>query len=335
MFAGLPAVLVLMGSECTSSHRAQPVAALGVSDRPPVASVTDRDFLRGMGDRAMALRDEGHLVHTSELAGHLDRQTCSIDLPSPVNNGPVRAPGELFAMRVPGVLVVGVVGNCPDPNCQYPGHLVMRSIATAFALTADGVCVSNRHVFDDSGDDVEFMIVATAQGVVYPVREVLASSRRDDAAIFRVDLRDDRLDPIPLRAGAAVGESVAVISHPDEHCFTLTTGMIARRAMLRGSLAGGGGGGGARRNIPAPHAVAPDQPMEPDGRAALTLSLEITAEYAIGSSGGPLLDARRNAVGMVCATRTLYADPERRRDPQAVVRTCVPAESILALVKRP
>jgi hypothetical protein len=60
--------------------------------------------------------------------------------------------------------------------------------------------------------------------------------------------------------------------------------------------------------------------------------LEITAEYAIGSSGGPVLDERGNAIGMVCATDTIFADAQKKEDPQAVVRTCVPAESILRLI---
>ena len=63
--------------------------------------------------------------------------------------------------------------------------------------------------------------------------------------------------------------------------------------------------------------------------------LQIDAGIAPGSSGGPVLDQFGNAVGMVCATDTLFADPDKRENPQAVVRVCVPAESIMRLIQAP
>jgi len=168
---------------------------------------------------------------------------------------------------------------------------------------------------------------------VYSVVEVLAANRRDDTAIFRIDPRGDQLSPIPLRGEAPVGTPVAVISHPEEHFYSMTTGAIARHAAKRGDMVRGDHG---RRRQP-PKAVAPDLPIEIDEREAadLTQVIEITAEYAVGSSGAPVLDDRGNAVGMVCATDTLYANAEKREEPQAVVRMCVPAESILRLLQSP
>lgn len=342
MMAGLSsatcALLVLLLVGCAVNRASVGTVAFGDTHAAPVVAVSDREFLRCIADRAQAIRDDGKVTHTAALAAQLDRPSCSVELPKAISNSSrALRSDEIYAQCVPGVLVLATVGNCPDPNCRYPGHLVIKATATAFALTGDGVCVSNQHVFEEEGggDDVQFMVVATAHGVVYPVMEVLAADRRSDTAIFRIDTRGDHLSPIALRGGAPVGTAVAVISHPEEHRYTMTTGMIARRAMMRGGLSGGVNRGEASRPFHTPHPVAPDQPIEPEATASdgLTAALEITAEYAIGSSGGPVLDDRGNAVGMVCATRTLYADREKEKDPQAVVRTCVPAESIVRLIK--
>jgi S1-C subfamily serine protease len=328
-------VFALMQAGCAANAPASSTSLGSAPPAAPAVAVADRDFLRGVADRAQAIRDDGHVVHTAQLVKQLERASCDASLPAVLDDS-ARAlhPDELYERCVPGVFVLATVGNCPDPNCRFPGHLVIKSTASAFALTADGICASNYHVFEDEGggDDVQFIVAATSRGVVYPIIEVLAADRRTDAAIFRIDTRGDRLMPIPLRVGAPVGTSVAVISHPEERPYTMTTGTIARRSVMRGPLTGGRGSGGARRNAPAPHPVPPDQPIEPDESERLTPAIEITAEYAIGSSGGPVLDDRGDAVGMVCATNTLYADPEKQKDPQAVVRTCVPAESIVRLV---
>ncbi len=64
----------------------------------------------------------------------------------------------------------------------------------------------------------------------------------------------------------------------------------------------------------------------------LTQTLEITADYGVGSSGGPVLDLSGNVVGMVSNTLAVYADSKDKRSLQMNFHHCVPAESILTLV---
>lgn len=296
---------------------------------PPVFAIPDRTLLNGIADRAQTIRDTSQPTSCKGLAAQLDRTECERILPVANVQGAGMHADELYAARVPSVLVLATIGKCRDPNCKWPDHPVINSTATAFALTEDGVCVTNRHVFAEPGED-EFMVVGTARGVVYAVEEVLAATEHDDVAIFRIDTRGDIFDPVPLRIGAPVGTGVAVISHPERHCYTMTTGAIARRSVRRGDLISGH----SMRRSP-PKSTPPEMPIEIDNPERLTQAIEITAEYALGSSGGPVLDDHGNAVGMVCATDTLYAEPEKREEPQAVVRTCVPAESILRLVVTP
>ena len=169
------------------------------------------------------------------------------------------------------------------------------NISTCFPLTADGVCVANYHTFSQS--NTVTMAVATRAGRVYPVTEVLAASKRDDIVIFRTAA--DKLAPLAL-ATAEVGEPVVVLSHPSSHFFVLTQGVVARYCL----------------DLFAPR-------------------MQITADYAVGSSGGPVLNACGAVVGMVAKTQDLYAETQHGQHDnlQMVVKLCVPASAIRKLIK--
>ena len=127
---------------------------------------------------------------------------------------------------------------------------------------------------------------------------MLAASARDDVAIFRVAADD--LHPLQLAAPAAVGEGVAVVSHPHSLFYVLTQGAVARYCFEKG--------------VPR---------------------MQITADYAVGSSGGPVLNAGGGVVGMVASTQTIYADQQHGQPGhmQMVVKLCVPCASIRKLIK--
>ena len=169
------------------------------------------------------------------------------------------------------------------------------------------------------------MVVTTAWGKSYPVREVLAASRKDDAAIFRIDLAGDLLTPIPLRGGAGPGEVVAVLSHPGGNFFSFSPGHVSRRAWRFGGL--NGGVGELRPTDPHAEAIAPDKYDK------LARAIEITADYGVGSSGGPVLDLHGNVVGMVSCTAPIFSNPENGHVLQMSIHICVPAESILSLIR--
>jgi hypothetical protein len=64
-------------------------------------------------------------------------------------------------------------------------------------------------------------------------------------------------------------------------------------------------------------------------------SLTVSCEFAVGSSGGPIMDMQGRAVGVVCNTHTVYAGEGKSRSPQMVMRRCTPTEQILALIISP
>ena len=169
--------------------------------------------------------------------------------------------------------------------------------STCFPLTADGVCVANYHAFTAS--NTVAMAVATRDERVFPVTEVLAASERDDVVIFRTTA--ENLTPLALDV-AEVGEPVAVLSHPGNLFYVLTQGAVARYCLDKG--------------VPR---------------------MQITADYAVGSSGGPVLNSAGAAVGMVATTQDLYTNPQHGPHDhlQMVVKLCVPAASIRKLFKEP
>ncbi|MBI5866583.1 MAG: trypsin-like peptidase domain-containing protein, partial [Planctomycetes bacterium] len=239
----------------------------------------------------------------AELAHELD-QEIAVRLPAPpaAATAPLDA-AEIYRRRIPGVLLVTRVYKCQRcPNWHHSGS------STGFVLTADGLCATCRHVFE--GEEEGMMVAATCDGRAYAITQIVASSKIDDIALFRVEARG--LRPIPLRSGAPVGSDIWVISHP-HHChFLLTDGILARRAEKTGGILGN----------------------RADFGDTATPVINITADYGSGSSGAPVLDRFGNAIGMVSLTTAVRADGKKTSDPQMTIHTCVPAERILRLFDR-
>jgi len=175
------------------------------------------------------------------------------------------------------------------------------SSASAFALTDDGVIATNHHVVDTK--EGVALGAMNADGKVFPVKEVLAADKASDVVILR--LADAKLSPLPLGKPAPVGSAVNVISHPDGRLFTMTKGSVSRYYVAR-------------------------------SKAGKTNRMAITADYAKGSSGAPVLNSAGEVVGMVSATQSIYyaRTNGRNENLQMVVKACVPVASIHKLILR-
>lgn len=169
---------------------------------------------------------------------------------------------------------------------------------TGFLLTKSGVFATSYHVFGIPR--VEALVGMTSDGRVAAVNQVLAANEADDVVICKLD--GDGYEPLPLEAQAPVGTPIWAISHPDHDYYTFTDGIIARYGL---------------------------QPMGPNQVKLMS----VTADFARGSSGAPILNERGAAVGMVRSTRSLYDTEEagRKANLQMVFKYCVPAEEILRL----
>lgn len=221
------------------------------------------------------------------------------------------------------IYIIGSVVKCG--KCEK-WHLT--TTATAWCLTSDGVMVTNHHVFAKAAGTS--WGVCSVDGKVLRVLDVLATNEAADVALFQVDAKD--LTPLPLGSDPEVGAKVSIISHPDRRFFFRSTGEVAR------------------------YLKAPARP-----RMKETIWMSVTADFARGSSGGPVFNAGGEVVGMVSSTQSIYygaarkvalsaeggkvAPPPKSDKPavvsrdqgplQMVVKNCVPLSSLRAIIQAP
>ena len=143
----------------------------------------------------------------------------------------------------------------------------VASIGSGFFITRSGILLTSYHVLDGAYSAA----VRTSNGDTYPVAAVLAASRLVDLIKVRVDIPAGRITPIPTAAqGPEVADRVFVLGSPLGLEQTVSEGIIS-----------------AVRDSPA------------GGRV-----LQLTAPISQGSSGGPVIDQRGTAVGVVAFQAT-------------------------------
>jgi serine protease Do len=193
---------------------------------------------------------------------------------------------------------VGIVGKRYLCGKCDKWHL---STATGFFVSADGAFVTSRHVIEGLPDTT--FGVMTVDGAVHPVVEVLAADDVADVVVLRV--AGSGFTALPLRSGIRTGEAVHVLSHPDSAFWYFTSGVVARRYAARPQ---------AGRSVDV---------------------LDITADFARGSSGGPVIDATGAVVGVVRATDSVYyvERNDEQSNLQMVFKRSVPVEAVIALTR--
>jgi serine protease Do len=215
--------------------------------------------------------------------------------------GPARA-APTHAEAVASTVVIGTVEKCQDCDDWHLGV-----VSTGWLVGAEGLVATNYHVLED--DSENRVGVMTSDGRVFPLREVVAADRDGDAVLVRLGGDVGGLPWLPLAERARTGEGVRVVGHPDGRFYSLTGGMVSRVF------------------------VGP-QEEGAERRAWLT----VTADYGAGSSGGPVLNADGEVIGMVSSTATLLADPEegespRPEDVQMVFRDCVSLDTLRGMLE--
>ena len=251
-----------------------------------------------------------------ELRKQLGRKTCELNLPAATDTSiPDR---DLYLRACESVFIV----------CSlYKGEGRddwQTSLATAFAVTDDGVLSTSCHVFDNE-DTADAIVVMDVKKNVYPVTELLAANKLTDTCLFRIDAKN--LKPLSLAEDALPGAHVRVVAHPGDSFYYFSSGHVAN--------------------------------YERDSDSILWMN--VTADFGQGSSGGPVFNEQGHVIGQVSRTFTLYAGGPATRgrprrvagetkpadktptgkkvaseefmDPQMVFKSCVPVQSIRALVK--
>jgi serine protease Do len=264
--------------------------------RAEEALIDDDAIVSRVETEGAALVKAGKTVKVKALRAQLpNAHTCSLPLLA-AEEGPL-SPAEIYARRAKGVIVVGVLGH---PKRKKKSSKLELAACSGFALTSDGIFVTNYHVVDNPEADT--IVVMTRDGTITPASEVLAADKLADVVILRAP--GAIFTPMPLAPEAPpVGSPVWCISHPDHNFFCLTSGIVSRYFMS----------------------------TTEHGR---TPQMAVTADFGSGSSGGPLLDARGQVTGMVCSTTSVYWEDEKGKetDLQMVFKHCVPVQSIRQLI---
>lgn len=237
-------------------------------DRPATDPwfIDDERFYKRFIEQLTALAEKEACLSAARLRTQLQRTGPVPCSPPPLPRDPLR-PEEIYRRALPAVFVLGSIYRDDD------GQWTEGMYATAWVVASDGVLATSWHVFSDLQDS-EVFAVGDYRGRVYPLVEILGGSKAADVVFFRVAARD--LTPLPLsREYAPVGSWVGVLGHPGDNFYVFTTGTVTRYSTNRND----------------------------DGEQERWMGL--TADYAGGSSGSPVLDARGAVAGMAALTLTL------------------------------
>lgn len=247
-------------------------------------------------DRGLRERLQKALAAVANRKDHVSGKDLALQLKEARESKAIEIPprpasdGKMnYDDEVKGVVMLGSVYKCDKCEKWHLG-----GVTTAWVLAEDGLMVTNHHVLDNP--ERETYGVMTLDGKFAEITKVVSSDPAADIGVFRVE--GDGFEPLVLAKELEVGERVHVISHPDGHFFTYTAGRISRLYKKTGG-----------------------------GRPTTWMS--ITADYAKGSSGGPVLNDRGEVVGMVSSTSSVYygakasTEGKEKGPLQMVIKNCV------------
>ncbi len=258
----------------------------------------------------------GQLLRQHKLASQaaLRTQVCTKGMalkPLPPARQKVDSP-ELCERLSQSTLAVGSYYKCPDcGQWHFNG--------SAGFMVGPGIVCTCCHVVtaEDEGVTEAYLVAADVNGRVYPVRAVAAADTASDVCFLQ--LEGCQLKPLPLRANARAGERVYCLSHPGGYFFMFTEGMIARLNRRPNEVWDGHGQTNGLLTRPV-------------------LFLNVTAEFAPGSSGAPVVDEAGNVVGQVSsladAGEPPPGDTNAPASPSVPIRFCTAAQEILRLTDR-
>ncbi len=211
-------------------------------------------------------------------------------------------PGKqrLSAEEVAKKYSAGVIVVAQPYLCDHCGRTHCQ-IASGFMLTTDGAFCTSYHVITNA--TAQTMIILAGDGRIAPVREVLAANRDTDLVILRAE--GSGFTPLPLSTEAPVGSVVRVISHPNQRFFSLTEGIVSRH-------------------------------FEHTRRRKTVSMTAITADFAKGSSGAPVLNETGSIIASVNNTFSSYYDSDdegHNENLQMVFKNCVSSRHILELIE--
>jgi Trypsin-like peptidase domain len=256
------------------------------------------------------LFDTTNVIKLDDVKAQLKRTYCQLELLPPRTNK--LSSREVYHVARRSHLRVGwayLCDKCDDWHVNLAG---------GYVLTTNGAVATCYHVVQPTHEIKEGCLVAADEdGKLFPVTEVLAANRYSDACIIHVT--GDGLTPLPLNTNVSPGDVAYCYSDPLDHRGYFSDGIINRFYQFPG-----------RRPFSAPAAAA----FSPT-------RINLSTDWAPGSSGSAVLDECGNAIGHVSTIATVSEQEDteagvlRFPGPTMIVfHEAVAARDVLLLIKK-
>jgi len=211
---------------------------------------------------------------------------------------------ELYELAKPAMVTVGIAYLCP--RCSN-SHI---SESSGYVIDPSGIVVTNYHVAAmyaniSDGNKPLGLTVRMANGKIYAVKGVLACSKTNDLAIIKLATDGEKIPALPLAQAGKVGDDVYVLGHPKGMHYFFSKGIVTNKYMEEAGEI---------------------------NKKFFREMMAISADYATGSSGGPVMDSYGNVIGTVSNTK-MFTHSEMNPSVQMVVKNTVPVESLWKLVR--
>ena len=175
----------------------------------------------------------------------------------------VLSPSEIYQKRLNSTLMIGKLYRCSSDKCKK----THANLASGVVIHEDGIVLTNHHVVGNKMPRTLGMGAMTHDGKAFLVEEVLAADEKSDVVILKL-ANAKGLPAAPVFRDEPVGNVATIISNPHGRFFTLSHGRVSRYHM-------------SSKGVPM---------------------MNVTADYAKGSSGGPIFNDRGDVIGLVANT---------------------------------
>lgn len=234
-------------------------------------------------EKARVLREAGKFLTTTQISDQLKAPAPGPVLLPEIQTKPLRA-REVADRARQGYVRVGWYYLCR--NCDH-WHL---KLAGGYAIAPQTIATCHHCVEPTNGEMREgYLVAADAAGNIMPVTAVLARSKIMDCAILRVE--GGRYTPLPLNPGVGPGDPAFCHSDPLGVLGYFSTGIVNRFFWLPNK----GGAPGSNEELQF-------------------LRVNVSTDWAPGSSGAAILDECANVLGHVA---TISPMTEGRKPPAA------------------
>ena len=224
--------------------------------------------------RVEELYSQGLSLPISVAKEQLSRGSCQLSLPQP-HDRPMEG-RSLWSAARKSFVRVGYYYLCK--GCKR----WRLDLSCGFFLTEDGAVATAYHVLvQNRAMSKGCLIVVDDEGIVYPVAAIAAANKTSDVCILRVKATG-KTSPLPLSEDARPGDRVFCFSDPMGERSYFSAGIVNRLAELAKQENGG---------------TAP-------------FVLDVSTDWAPGSSGAAVIDECGNAIGLVSTILALQNDEE-------------------------